>query len=376
MRFFSNDAKETNDGEPDRDDEAAAVPQQRVGSPWSDAPADSSETSATADTATAVDTSDDGPDAHDLGGPGSGPDDQVDLPLDERSTFDDPQVNESTVTSPDASVNEPTDAETTGTDADPAIRDEGDFDAPQAVEPATDQPLDAGTDAADTDTADTDTTEGDATEVDTTDTDTTDTDTADTDTAGTDTADTDTADTDTTEGDATEVDTTDTGTDVDTPVAATPVESDSDSTTYASAASADDSATDHDDALTEDPTPADTADSTAAVAAVPVAVAAADAVPARAAKPGSVPEKGLDSLFAYSDAQAFRDRWRDVQLRFVDSPKDATAEAAGLVDEAVDILTAGLKAQKDTLLSDSDDTEKLRLELRGYRDILNKVLGL
>jgi hypothetical protein len=336
MRFFSNDAKETNDGEPDRDDETAAVPQQRVGSAWSDAPTDSSETPATADTATAVDTSDDGHDAHDPGDPGSGPDDQVDLPLDERSTFDDPQVNESTVTSPDASVNEPTDAETTGTDADPAIRDEGDFDAPQAVEPATDQPLDAGTDAADTDTADTDTTEGDATEV----------------------------------------DTTDTGTDVDTPVAATPVESDSDSTTYASAASADDSATDHDDALTEDPTPADTADSTAAVAAVPVAVAAADAVPARAAKPGSVPEKGLDSLFAYSDAQAFRDRWRDVQLRFVDSPKDATAEAAGLVDEAVDILTAGLKAQKDTLLSDSDDTEKLRLELRGYRDILNKVLGL
>jgi hypothetical protein len=39
-------------------------------------------------------------------------------------------------------------------------------------------------------------------------------------------------------------------------------------------------------------------------------------------------------------------------------------------------VTANLKAQKDTLLSDSDDTEKLRLELRGYREILNKVLSL
>ena len=323
MRFFSNDAKETNDGEPDSADEAAATPQQRVGSPWSDAPTDSAETPSTADIAPAAAASDDGPDAHDLDGPSSGPDDQLDLSLDAQGTFDDPEVDESTVTSPEASVNEPTDAETTGTDADPAIRDEGDFEAPQAVDPATDQPTGTGTDT-----------------------------------------------------DATDPDTADPGTEVDPPVAATPVESDSGSTTYASAASADDSTTDHDDPPTEDPAPADPADSPAVVAAVPVAVAAADSIPTRAAKPGGVPEKGIDSLFVYSDAQAFRDRWRDVQLRFVDSPKDATAEAAALVDEAVDMLTAGLKAQKDTLLSDSDDTEKLRLELRGYREILNKVLAL
>jgi hypothetical protein len=60
----------------------------------------------------------------------------------------------------------------------------------------------------------------------------------------------------------------------------------------------------------------------------------------------------------------------------VDSPKDAATEAAGLVDEAVDQLTASLKSQKDGLHSDSDDTEKLRIELRGYRDILNRVLSL
>jgi hypothetical protein len=346
MRFFSNDAKETNDGEPDRDEEASAVPQQRVGSPWSDAPTDSSETSGDTGTATASDASDDGHDAHDLGGPKAGADDQVDLPLDGQSTFDEP-VNESTVTSPDAPVNEPTDAETTGTDADPAIRDEGDFNSPQAVDPITDEPLDADKPVdAGTDAIDTQPTDRDTTDVDTTDT----------------------------------TDTTDTGTDVDTPVAATPVDSDSDSTTYASAASADDTAAEHDDTLTEDPTPADTADSTAVVAAVPVAVAAestpAESTPQGDAKPGSVAEKGVESLFDDSDAQAFRDRWRDVQLRFVDSPKDATAEAAALVDEAVDKLTARLKAQKDTLLSDSDDTEKLRLELRGYREILNKVLAL
>jgi hypothetical protein len=82
-------------------------------------------------------------------------------------------------------------------------------------------------------------------------------------------------------------------------------------------------------------------------------------------------------LFAQDDAQELHERWRDVQLRFVDSPKDATDEAAHLVDEAVEKLTAALRSQKDALAGDhGEDTEKLRIELRGYRDILNRILGL
>ena len=66
-----------------------------------------------------------------------------------------------------------------------------------------------------------------------------------------------------------------------------------------------------------------------------------------------------------------------MQLRFVDSPKEATSEAAQLVDEAVDKLTASLKSQKNALTGDhGEDTEKLRVELRGYRDILNRILSL
>jgi len=107
---------------------------------------------------------------------------------------------------------------------------------------------------------------------------------------------------------------------------------------------------------------------------VPVPVGAADT--AGAAKPGSVSEPDLGSLFGEADAQSFQERWRDVQLRFVDSPKDATAEAAALVDEAVDKLTASLRARKDSVSNDSDDTEELRVALRGYREILNNVLGL
>jgi len=109
---------------------------------------------------------------------------------------------------------------------------------------------------------------------------------------------------------------------------------------------------------------------------VPVPVGAADTTAGTAAKPGSVTEPDLGSLFGEADAQSFHERWRDVQLRFVDSPREATTEAARLVDEAVDKLTASLKAQKGAVSGESDDTEQLRVALRGYRDILNRILGL
>ncbi|GAA0491214.1 hypothetical protein Ade02nite_22920 [Paractinoplanes deccanensis] len=76
------------------------------------------------------------------------------------------------------------------------------------------------------------------------------------------------------------------------------------------------------------------------------------------------------------DGDAFTERFRDIQLRFVDDPKDATAEASRLVEEVVDKLTSTLKAQRDALGGNADDTEKLRVELRGYRDILNRLLSL
>ncbi|MEV4639386.1 hypothetical protein AB0J80_18745 [Actinoplanes sp. NPDC049548] len=108
--------------------------------------------------------------------------------------------------------------------------------------------------------------------------------------------------------------------------------------------------------------------------------AEADETPAEAAPVAAAPAPAAanepDTFFAAADAQALQERWRDVQLRFVDSPKEATTEAAALVDEAVEKLAAGLRSRKDGLGGESDDTETLRVQLRGYRDILNRILGL
>jgi hypothetical protein len=113
----------------------------------------------------------------------------------------------------------------------------------------------------------------------------------------------------------------------------------------------------------------------AAAATTTAAATAGDSKPGDS-KPGEVAAPEMTRLFG-DDSQGFQDRWRDVQLRFVDSPKEATAEAAKLVDEAVDRLTANLKSQKDRFGGEStDDTEKLRVQLRGYRDVLNRIIAL
>jgi hypothetical protein len=96
--------------------------------------------------------------------------------------------------------------------------------------------------------------------------------------------------------------------------------------------------------------------------------------------PGTVTPPELGPLFADSDAHSFRDRWRDVQLRFVDDPKAAADDAATLVDEAVDALAASLRTQKAQLAEVAEgatgDTEQLRVRIRGYRDFLDRLLDL
>ncbi|GGN37328.1 hypothetical protein FHR83_006427 [Actinoplanes campanulatus] len=88
------------------------------------------------------------------------------------------------------------------------------------------------------------------------------------------------------------------------------------------------------------------------------------------------PLSGPVALFPGGDVESLRERWRDIQLRFVDDPKAATGEAAGLVDEAVDKLAKALRDHRGSLSTGTDETEALRVELRSYRDILDRLLGL
>ena len=80
-----------------------------------------------------------------------------------------------------------------------------------------------------------------------------------------------------------------------------------------------------------------------------------------------------------ADAQALRERWHEVQLRFVDDPRAAAADAASLVGEAVEKYTAALAEQRAQLdgwqSSEGGDTEIFRVAVRRYRDLLDRMLG-
>ena len=309
MKFFSNEKEtDTHDDDPDRtqhvSSEPVTVPPQRAGSPWSDAPSSSDATASDAALAdeeskttttygpdgTVVEDNDYRPEHSDRT-----TDSQVDLPLGDESadksrddaavnddgTFDSPKAVDTdndradAVASVPADSPDPVDADRptsgdTSTDATngAAVKDDGTFDGPKAVDPTTGDALDEKADGY-------------------------------------------------RDGEEFQPAT-------DTPVVA--------------------------------------------AAAVPAATPAATSTGTTA---GTVTEGRL-----LPDGDSFAERFREIQLRFVDEPKAATAEAAELVGDAVDKLTSALKSQRDSLGGNADDTEKLRVELRAYRDIINRLTAL
>jgi hypothetical protein len=96
--------------------------------------------------------------------------------------------------------------------------------------------------------------------------------------------------------------------------------------------------------------------------------------------PGDVPEQpALAAFFSQDKATDFRDRWREVQLRFVDDPAQAASDAGTLIDEVVTALNAAIAEQREALggnTSGAGDTEQLRVLVRRQRDFLDRILGL
>lgn len=107
-----------------------------------------------------------------------------------------------------------------------------------------------------------------------------------------------------------------------------------------------------------------------------------DGVPDEAVEhaPGEVEQSPVADLWPAAVADALRARWRELQLRFVDDPQGAAAEADAVAAEAVEALTSTLNAQRTELAqwrTDRDaDTEGLRVAVQRYHAFLDRVLGL
>ncbi|GAA2678020.1 hypothetical protein [Actinoplanes palleronii] len=371
MRFFSNEAKDNVD---DQDERTGAVPQQRAGSPWQDAPAGDGPDGRPAESGAHRDLSDDDTtkinDVHQdagsdvtqpIGGHRSDLDDRPDLGDDTSFRTDTSDKSDSSTTDWSGSGAKTDDNNAVDLDLDDRTNDDDrkdvidrkdDLDRRDSLD---DHTTDEAAAEAGRDTAgiDHDTVE------------------AGRDTAGID-HDTVKADQDALDGDR---DTTDVE---DTTDKAATWDRAGEEDRVADEQVADEEQAEKDEA--ERSMGQGTVEKVEEAKADDVVVTEPEPVVAVAAVPAVAPVtseiSGSKSFFPEAETQPLRDRWRDVQLHFVDDPKASTAEAAALVDETIEKLTTALREHRGSLSGGGDDTETLRVELRAYRDILDRLLGL
>jgi hypothetical protein len=84
------------------------------------------------------------------------------------------------------------------------------------------------------------------------------------------------------------------------------------------------------------------------------------------------------TLLASLDAADVRSRFLDIQAGFVDEPRQAVEEAGRFVEELVQQVIQALQAQRGSLhgVAAEGSTEELRLAMRGYRQFVDRLLGL
>lgn len=77
---------------------------------------------------------------------------------------------------------------------------------------------------------------------------------------------------------------------------------------------------------------------------------------------------------AYASGGQIADRWRDVQAGFVDDPRAAVERADDLLEELLQDVTRQAGEMRESWKS-QQDTEQLRLALREYRSVMERLMA-
>jgi hypothetical protein len=89
--------------------------------------------------------------------------------------------------------------------------------------------------------------------------------------------------------------------------------------------------------------------------------------------------EALEPLFAEPIAAEFRSQWDDVQRGFVDDPGQAVKAGDELVTRVIQSLAQSFSTQRrqfdGNVGAEHDSTETLRIELRKYRSLLERLLA-
>jgi len=96
--------------------------------------------------------------------------------------------------------------------------------------------------------------------------------------------------------------------------------------------------------------------------------------------PGEVAAEPVAAFWQLEVVDGFRDRWQQIQLRFIDDPRAAAHQAQALVTDVIQGFTEAATRQRGELDrwqgAELDDTEELRMTVRRYRDLLDRLLAL
>jgi hypothetical protein len=87
------------------------------------------------------------------------------------------------------------------------------------------------------------------------------------------------------------------------------------------------------------------------------------------------------TLFSPAEAGSLRSRWENIQIEFVDAPRDSVGHADQLVVEAIQSLATRFAAERQRLEQqwnrrESISTEDLRQSLRRYRSFCERILSV
>ena len=112
----------------------------------------------------------------------------------------------------------------------------------------------------------------------------------------------------------------------------------------------------------------------------PRAMQSAPFAPSAMAGSGQQVEQ-LAALFPPDAAADFRNRWDQVQIGFVDDPRQAVQHADELVAEVMKSLASSFAEQRSRLEAglgrgEQANTENLRMALRSYRSFFERLLSL
>lgn len=122
------------------------------------------------------------------------------------------------------------------------------------------------------------------------------------------------------------------------------------------------------------PNPDDRAD---AVDPSPVAGSAPEPTPAAPpiqSAPGQGTHADSERFFEDGTVSGFRDRWRELQVSFVDDPAQAVRGAGELVDEIMRELAERKRRLDEHWRGGETDTEELRVAIQEYRAFFNQLL--